>query len=257
MNIDRSKTKWIWFDLAIKTRSTYDSTIRSYKKHCIINDLIVFSTIIESLRSWVFALDTRKLKTKSIKTYLTEIRSYHVDMKHLDEILRIFQSNSLQKMINEIKRIHEKANTRERLSIVRLILMQLLETLDTSTLFDVILHSTFILAFAALLRFDEITWIDENIDSFFSDWHVIKNSILLNNTQLQIILSASKTNVFRQKVMLTIAATNDFIYAIISLKHLFQSFSRFLTNLLFFSKRSFIKALIIEELKSRLASLDH
>jgi hypothetical protein len=184
MNINRSKTRWIWFDLAIKTRSIYDSTIRSYKKHCMINDLIIFSTTIKSLKSWIFALDTRKLKTKSIKAYLTEIRSYHVDMRHFDEILRIFQSNSLQRMINEIKRVHEKASTRERFSIVRLILIQLLKTLDTSTLLDAILHLTFILAFAALLRLDEIIWIDENIDSSFSDWHVIRNSILLNNTQL-------------------------------------------------------------------------
>jgi hypothetical protein len=78
-------------------------------------------------------------------------------MRHLDKTLRIFQSNSLQRMINEIKRVHEKASTRERLSIVRLILMQLLETLNTSTLLDATLHSTFILAFAALLRLDEIT----------------------------------------------------------------------------------------------------
>jgi hypothetical protein len=257
MNINRSKTRWIWFDLAIKTRSTYNSTIRSYRKHCMIDDFIVFSIIIESLRSWVFALDIRKLKTKSIKAYLTEVKSYHVDMRHLDEILRIFQSNSLQKMINEIKRVHEKVDTRERLSIVRLILMQLLETLDTSTLLDAILHLKFILAFSALLRHDEITWIDENIDSFFSDWHVIRSSILLNNTQLQIILSASKTNFFRQKMMLTIAATNNFVCAVISLRHFFQFFSRSLTNLLFFSERSFTKALIIEKFKSRLASLDH
>jgi hypothetical protein len=169
MNIDKSKTRWIWFDLAIKTRLIYNSTIRSYKKHCMIDDFIVFSTIIESLRSWIFALDTRKLKAKSIKAYLIEIRSYHVDMKHLDEILRIFQSNSLQRMINEIKNVHEKASTQERLSIVKFILMQLLETLDTLTLLDAILYSTFILAFAALLRLDEITWIDENIDSSFND----------------------------------------------------------------------------------------
>jgi hypothetical protein len=168
MNINKSKTKWIWFDLVIKTRSIDNSTIRSYKKHCMINDFIVFSIIIKSLKSWIFALDTRKLKTKNIKTFLTKIKSYHVDMTYLDEILRIFQNNSLQRMINEIKRVHEKANTRERFSIVKLILMQLLKTLDTLTLLDIILHSTFILAFATLLRLNEITWIDENIDSFFS-----------------------------------------------------------------------------------------
>jgi hypothetical protein len=169
MNINKSKTRWIWFDLAIKTRSTYDSKIKNYKKHYIINDFIVFSTIIKSLKSWVFALDTRKLKTKSIKAYLIEIKFYHVDMRHLDEILRIFQSNFLQRMINEIKRVHEKTNTREKLSIVRLILMQLFKTFAMSTLLDAILHSTFILVFTTLLRLDKITWIDENINSFFSD----------------------------------------------------------------------------------------
>jgi hypothetical protein len=105
----------------------------------------------------VFTLDTRELKTKNIKAYLTEIRFYYVDMRHLDETLRIFHSNVLQRMINEIKRVHEKSRSRERLSIVRLILMQLLETLDSSTLFDAILHSTFILTFVILLRLDEIT----------------------------------------------------------------------------------------------------
>jgi hypothetical protein len=102
-------------------------------------------------------LNTRKLKTKNMKTYLTKVRFYHVDIKHFDEILRIFQSNFLQRIINEIKRVHEKASTREKFSIIRLILMQLLKTLNTSTLLDAILHSTFILVFATLLYLDEIT----------------------------------------------------------------------------------------------------
>jgi hypothetical protein len=134
------KIRWIWFNLVIKTRLTYNLTIRSYKKHCMINDFIVFSIIIKSLRSWMFALDTRKLKTKNIKTYLTKIKSYHVDVNHFNEILHIFQNDSLRRIIHEIKRVHEKANTRERLSIVKLILILLLKTLNTSTLFDVILH---------------------------------------------------------------------------------------------------------------------
>jgi hypothetical protein len=169
MNINKLKTRWIWFDLVIKTWLIYNSTIKSYKKHCIINDFIVFSTIIKSLRSWVFAFDIRKLKTKNVKTYLTKVKFYHVDMRHFDEILHIVQNNSLQRIINEIERVHEKASTRKKLSIIKLILMQLLKTLDTLTLLDVILHSTFILVFVILLRFDEITWINENIDSFFND----------------------------------------------------------------------------------------
>jgi hypothetical protein len=130
----------------------------------------------------VFIFDTRELKIKNIKTYLIEIRFYYVDMKHLDETLRIFHSNVLQKMINEIKRVHEKSRSRKKLSIVKLILMQLLETLDSSTLFDAILHSTFILTFATLLRLNEIMWIEKNIDSTFSDWHVIKENVLLKKT---------------------------------------------------------------------------
>jgi hypothetical protein len=241
----------------IKTRSSYDSTIRSYREHCIIWDFLVFSTIIESLRNWMFTLDTRELKTKSIKTYLTEVKSYHVDMKHFDETLRIFHNNALQRMINEIKRVHEKSRSRERLSIVRLILMQLLETLNSSTLLNAILHSTFILTFAALLRLDEITWIEKNIDSAFNDWHVIKESVLLKKIQLRIILSTSKTNFFWLRMMLIIAATDDFVCAVASLKHLFRFFSRFLTNFLFFLDKAFIRSLIIEKLKTRFENLDY
>jgi hypothetical protein len=95
MNINKTKIKWIWFELATKTRSLYDSTIRSYKKHCMIWDFFVFSVTIESLKSWMFTLDTRELKTKSIKTYLIKIKFYHVDMRHFDETLCIFHSNVL------------------------------------------------------------------------------------------------------------------------------------------------------------------
>jgi hypothetical protein len=135
--------------------------------------------------------------------------------------------------------------------------MQLLETLDSSTLLDAILHSTFTLTFAILLRFDEITWIEENIDSTFSDWHVIWESVLLKKTQFRIILSTSKTNFFRLRMMFIIAAINNFVCAIASLKHLFQLFSRFLTNFLFFLDRAFIRSLIIEKFKTRFESLDH
>jgi hypothetical protein len=257
MNINRTKIWWIWFELATKTRSLYDSTIKSYREHCVIWDLLVFLTIIESLRSWVFILNTRELKIKSIKTYLTEVKSYHVDMRHLDETLCIFHNNALQRMINEIKRVHEKSRSREKLSIVKFILMQLLETLDSSTLLDAILHSTFILTFAAFLRLDEITWIEENINSTFSDWHVIRESVLLKKTQLQIILSSLKTNFFRLKMMLIIAAINDFVCAVASLKHLFRLFSRSLTNSFFFFDRTFTRSLIIRKLKTRLKNLDH
>jgi hypothetical protein len=205
----------------------------------------------------VFTLDTRELKTKSIKAYLIKIRSYHVDIRHFDETLRIFHSNVLQRIINEIKQVHEKSRSRERLLIVKLILMQLLETLDSSTLLDAILHSTFTLTFAALLRLDEITWIEEDIDSTFSDWYVTRESVLLKKIQFRIILSTSKTNFFRLRMMLIIAATDDFAYAVASLKHLFRLFSRFLTNSLFFLDRAFIRSLIIEELKTRLEDLDH
>jgi hypothetical protein len=95
MNINKTKIKWIWIELAIKTRLSYDSTIKIYKKHCMIWDFLIFSAIIKSLRSWVFTFDTRELKIKNIKTYLTEIKSYHVNIKHFDETLRIFHNNVL------------------------------------------------------------------------------------------------------------------------------------------------------------------
>jgi hypothetical protein len=160
-------------------------------------------------------------------------------------------------MINEIKRVHEESRSRERLSIVKFILMQLLETLDSSTLFNAILHSTFILTFATLLRLDEITWIEEDIDSTFNDWHVIRKSVLLKKTQLQIILLSLKTNFFWLRVVFIIAVTDDVVCAVASLKHLFRLFSRFLTNLFFSLDRTFTRSLIIRKLKTRLKNLDH
>jgi hypothetical protein len=105
----------------------------------------------------MFTLVIRELKIKNIKAYLTKVEFYHVDISHFDETLCIFYNNVLQKIINEIKQVHKKSRSREKLSIIRLISMQLLETLDLSMLLDAILHSTFILTFAVLLRLDEIT----------------------------------------------------------------------------------------------------
>jgi hypothetical protein len=205
----------------------------------------------------MFTFDTREFKIKNIKAYLTEVRFYHVNMKHFDETLRIFHSNILQRIINKIKRVHEKSKSREKLSIIKFILMQFFKMLDSSTLIDAILHSTFILTFITLLRLDEITWIEKNIDSIFSDWHVIKENVLLKKILLEIILSTLKTNFFRLKMMFIIIATNDFVYAIALLKHLFQFFSRFLTNFFFFLDKAFIKSLIIRKLKTRFTNLDY
>jgi hypothetical protein len=257
MNIDRTEARWIWFGLAIKTRSSYDSAVRSYREHCMIWGLPVFPATIESLRSWVSTLGTRGLKAKSIKAYLTGVRSYHVDMGHPDETLRIFHSNALQRMINGIKRVHGESGSRERLPIVRPILMQLLETLDSSTLLGATLHSAFTLAFAALLRLGEITWTEGDIGPAFSDWHVTRGSVLLEETQLRITLPTSKTDPFRLGVVLTIAATGDSACAVASLKHLFRLFPRPLTDPLFFPDRAFTRSLVIGELKTRLEGLGH
>jgi hypothetical protein len=53
----------------------------------------------------MFIFNIRELKTKSIKAYLTKIKSYHVDMRHLDETLRIFHSNALLRMLSLEKHI--------------------------------------------------------------------------------------------------------------------------------------------------------
>ena len=97
----------------------------------------------------------RRLKPKTIKTYITDLRSACVDREYSD--LTVFNEPLLQREINGIKRMYDEDETRERKAITRDILLEILQSFDTRTRKGATLHAAFCLAFADFLRIDEFT----------------------------------------------------------------------------------------------------
>lgn len=208
-----------------------------------------------ALASWVAELGDRLTATKTIKLYLSGLRSYQVDIGLGD--LEVFQHPMLQRIIAGIRRLRGEKDTRERRPITRDILLKMLGLLDTNVYDDANLHAAFCLAFAAFLRCGEFTYAAKDLGaSDFESWYLTKKSVVLQSDQLTITLPASKTDPFRQGITLTVAASNDNACAVKSLKHLFEKFPTASNAPLFDqSKGAFTREFVTANLKSILGEL--
>ena len=99
----------------------------------------------------------QRLQPKTIKSNLTGLRSYHVDIGYADSDIEQFHHPMLQRIVNGIRRLRESTPKRERRSITRDILLQLMHQFDQIILIDAINHAAFCLAFAGFLRIEEFT----------------------------------------------------------------------------------------------------
>ena len=227
----------------------YETARLSYTMHCRAHTSFTpFPATLTSLASWISAMGNRQLRAKTIKNYMSGIRSLHIDRGYDD--LELFRHPVLQRIVAGIKRKNGDPDTRERLPITRDLLLKLLATLDQANQAQATLHAAYCLAFAAFLRAGEITYSQsEAQDPNFSDWHVTRRSVHLHPNKLYLSLPSSKTDPFRRGITLTIAATGDDACAVSSLRNLFFRFPLPPTAPLFqtfnnsFSREYFISAL--------------
>lgn len=101
-------------------------------------------------------LGTKRLKTRTIKGYITGVRSAHVDMGY--DGLDVFHHPQLERMIAGVRRLRGEAGTRERNPMTKDILLHLLPQFDRSTLHGATIQAAFCLAFAGFLRVGEFTY---------------------------------------------------------------------------------------------------
>ena len=139
------------------------------------------------------------------------------------EDLSVFHSPLLQLMIIGSRRLRGEADTKERRPITKDLLLKILPFLDQRTKKGATLYAAVCLAFAAFLRIGEFTYTARDLQAEeFGQWHLTRRSVRLYDDYLELTLPASKTDLFRRGITLTVAAAGDAACAVNALKHLFQ-----------------------------------
>ena len=206
---------------------------RSYVTCCAITGLRPFPPTLQTLCIWAAELGSSGgTKVSTIKLYLTGLRSYCVDLGL--EPLIAFEHPRLQRLVRGIKSFHASRKAiplRERLPIIRDILLRLLASLNQRSHREATLYAAFCLAFAAFLRTGEFTWEHHQwAAGDFVSWRATRRSITFGFEDpdgdcpdwLFFTLPASKTNPFRQGITVTVAAANDRACAVSALHLLFN-----------------------------------
>jgi hypothetical protein len=176
--------------------------------------------------SWVASLAGR-VQPKTIKAYLSAVRSLHVDA---DVPFTACESPVVQRLIRGIKRFHGEKDRKPVQPITRAILLAILAQLQPGAIAGhTVQYAALCLAYAGLLRSGEITTGSSGKDAslkltcdaiqVFPDFE--------NTTYITLTLPGSKTDPFRKGVTLTIAAAPGLASCpVAAVKRLYTEFPR-------------------------------
>ena len=156
-----------------------------------------FPASIASSASWIVALSVKRGQSKTIKSYLTGVRSAHVDLGYEDLPIyisdRATATNECWKStpVSLERRPNHKGSTAPNFS----------QSFSIATPSKV-LHYTqpSSLAFAAFLRIGEVTYTAKDRSATdFNQWFLTRRSVRLHKNHLELTLPASKTDPFRPR----------------------------------------------------------
>jgi hypothetical protein len=252
----------LWHGLALETQKYYVTTIEFFQIWCIFNNQTSWSVTLQNLEKWAVnrmygsTLNKQgKIKIAIIQSYLSGIRSYHID--HLYD-LDVFDHPRLQKILRGGKRMFStiKAN---RLPITKNIL-QLITQYPIFIIDDVNFDTTFKIAWAGFLRLDEITYTTSDLKkkaAFIAIKTTRSDISFAENDQYAILrLKRSKTDVNHSGVQIMLAAINEATCPVRALRRLFCMNPQPINALLFRlvdGSGSFSRIAAIKVLKIRLA----
>jgi integrase len=226
VGLPRITARYLWWGLSANTRRTYSTARNSYTTFAAFAGIEPFPPTADSLCNWMAYLGDRgRTKSATMKSYLTGLRSYCVDMGMDD--LDVFRHPRVQRVIRGINIFHgaREGDRRERLPITRDLLLRILTRLDTHTQEGATYHAAFCTAFAAFLRVGEFTWTAADLSTAdFCSWHITRRSVQFaeDDSRAYLTLPASKTDPFRIGITITIAAAPDAACPVKSLRHLFE-----------------------------------
>ena len=162
------------------------------------------------------------LKPKTIKRYLTGLRSLCLDYILNMATLEIYGHQILQKIIAGFRKVYGERDTCERRQITLDIWLMLISRFDQTTSKGANLNAAFCLTFAGFLQIGELTY--NKVESDFRAWHLTCGSISLQEDWVLLVFPASKTNPFCQGVIWTISTSCNKAYAVKFLCNLFEQF---------------------------------
>lgn len=115
------------------------------------------------------------------------------------------------------------------------------------------MYATFCLAFAGFLRAGEFTYTARDLEEVdFHKWFLTRRSVRFYDDYIKLTLPASKTDPFRQGVIITIAASDNDACAVLALHRLFHDWPAPLTTPLFQISGSFTRQRLTETLRETL-----
>ncbi|KAF5365565.1 hypothetical protein D9757_010894 [Collybiopsis confluens] len=244
------------------TRKTYSSGQRQYIESvrtrpalCTSPGQFLPATTLGILE-WVASLGDRALQPKTIKAYLSSVRSLHVDAGLAFDAI---ESPTVQRLIYGIKRYYGEKPRHPKLPITAAIMEKLSDTAPNVLLQeDMNFGAAYKLAWSGLLRCGEFTVGEKDI--FNPAVHLTRDSVYFvpsidNPSYVQLTLPECKTDPFRKGVSIIIAAVPGSKFCAVTALKAFFTHHPLPSNSPLFARadgRPMTRSFFISTLRSRL-----
>lgn len=221
MTKDPLYIRLLWHGIRASTRDTYNSACRSYEAFCKYHAVAPWPATFETLRTFIAnkAFGNKlipkggQVKGKTLETYLSALRSAHIDMHFPGDI---FADPHLIRLCKGATNIFPRSPSSVKVPVTKVLLRRLLTTQaiagehsqDTLNI-----NAAITLAWAGFLRMGEFTWKDKEVLSSarFKRTRPTKSSVTpsASGDHFLFLLKTSKSDKDNKGVSIVIAATGQ------------------------------------------------
>jgi hypothetical protein len=225
-HLSASCASFLWNGLSHDTRRVYSSARTSYEDFCSnIMDVVPWPANENVLAEWLSlrargSTTERALKPDTLQSYLSALRSVHVDRRLPTDV---FQSEWLHRIITGIRRLtpHE---FKVRAAPITLDILEKITSPEATTVDDLNLDTACKVAFAGFLRSGEFLHDDRLDRETFENTSLTRSDVTFaeNDEYARIRLKRSKTDTLFKGVDILLAATGNKTCPVYALRQLFQ-----------------------------------
>ena len=218
---------FLWYGLATETRRAYNAARISFENFCASYSTPAFPAKLHMLAEWATlrahgALHENKLSPDTIQSYVSALRSVHVDRGLSTDV---FEHERLQRIINGIRRATPFTAKKKAAPLTPEILTQVTQPWrDSLDIDDVNLDAAFKVAFAGFLRSGEFLHDDRLQRRTAEQTKLTRSDVTFgeNDEHVLLRLKRSKTDVQHRGVEIVLAATDSPLCPVRTLRRLWQ-----------------------------------